>query len=561
MKTKLLAIFLTICMVVTLVPMTALADGDVASVGSTTYSTLEAAIGAAGSGDTVTLLQDVTPSASISIPAGKTLTIVGKDGGAKITASFDDLFKVNGGSLTLGENLTITNTSTIVWLTSGSVTIAGAKLSNSSSKYPTVLAENSGSSLTITGGEIKATAEKDSYDHDFAVVVEDGATASITGGTISAKGNNALMVGKGSSVSLSGGTVTAEEGNPFAAAAVNDADTGASLTVSGGATLMGESALVAMGAHGNVSVTGGSITGRVGTDNSGVLSVSGGTFSDNSAEAFLAPGYALEPNAGGGFGVEPVYTVTFSVTPTGASILVQDANENEVSAEADGTYELVNGTYTYSVTEDGYTEKTGSFTVNGADQDITVELAEIVYCTVTFKVDGKVLSTETVEYGDDVTLPEIPAKVGYTQVAPAWDKDGKNITSDIVINAVYTANEYTITFMDENGVYKKLTVKHGEQVEMPEVPKKEGYTVAWDTTITTATADATVKAVYTENSAGTPAPTPTPTPKPDDSTYPDTGDNSHLGLWLTLLIISACVVIGLSFFNLRKKSYIGKHLR
>ena len=35
---------------------------------------------------------------------------------------------------------------------------------------------------------------------------------------------------------------------------------------------------------------------------------------------------------------------------------------------------------------------------------------------------------------------DIPQKEGYTDTAPVWDKDGKNITGDTVINAVYTKN-------------------------------------------------------------------------------------------------------------------------
>lgn len=54
--------------------------------------------------------------------------------------------------------------------------------------------------------------------------------------------------------------------------------------------------------------------------------------------------------------------------------------------------------------------------------------------------------------------------------------------------------------MDENGVCKTLTVKHGDKVEMPEPPTKDGYTVKWETVIDTATGDATIKAVYTKNS-------------------------------------------------------------
>ena len=159
--------------------------------------------------------------------------------------------------------------------------------------------------------------------------------------------------------------------------------------------------------------------------------------------------------------------------------------------------------------------------------------------TVTYKADGNVVGTVEVEHGKDAAAPAIPEKEGYTQTAPAWDKDGKNITADTEINAVYTINEYTITFMDENGVYKTLTYKHGEAVTMPEVSAKDGYTVTWDTTIEKATGNATVNAVYTKNAV---------------SDNPQTGDNSNLWLWWNLLIVSAASITVLCIEQKKRKA-------
>ncbi len=55
--------------------------------------------------------------------------------------------------------------------------------------------------------------------------------------------------------------------------------------------------------------------------------------------------------------------------------------------------------------------------------------------TVTFVVDGKTVSQQTVGYGQDAVLPELPAKEGYTA---AWSGDGKAISADTAITAVYT---------------------------------------------------------------------------------------------------------------------------
>ena len=60
---------------------------------------------------------------------------------------------------------------------------------------------------------------------------------------------------------------------------------------------------------------------------------------------------------------------------------------------------------------------------------------------VTYKADGQIVGKVTVEHGKNATAPEIPAKEGYNETAPKWDKDGKNITADTEINAVYTKNQ------------------------------------------------------------------------------------------------------------------------
>ncbi len=44
--------------------------------------------------------------------------------------------------------------------------------------------------------------------------------------------------------------------------------------------------------------------------------------------------------------------------------------------------------------------------------------------------------TQIVEHGGNATAPEIPAKDGYMA---QWGADGKNITADTTIEAVYTA--------------------------------------------------------------------------------------------------------------------------
>ena len=72
-----------------------------------------------------------------------------------------------------------------------------------------------------------------------------------------------------------------------------------------------------------------------------------------------------------------LYTVTFVVTDgknviADAVIQVKDSAGAVVAPEADGTYRLAAGDYSYTVTKEGFKDVTGTFTV--VNEDITVEV-------------------------------------------------------------------------------------------------------------------------------------------------------------------------------------------
>lgn len=152
--------------------------------------------------------------------------------------------------------------------------------------------------------------------------------------------------------------------------------------------------------------------------------------------------------------------------------------------------------------KEGYT---GTWDVDGtniiADTAINAVYTINKYI-VTYKADGKVVKTVEVEYGTDAIAPEIPAKAGHTA---AWDKDGKNITADTEINAVYTINKYTVTYKADGKVVKTVEVEHGKDATAPEIPAKEGYNETapkWDKDGKNITADTEINAVYTKNQPG-----------------------------------------------------------
>jgi len=127
---------------------------------------------------------------------------------------------------------------------------------------------------------------------------------------------------------------------------------------------------------------------------------------------------------------------------------------------------------------------------------------------ITFVANNKVVATRVVEHGGTLTdIPEIPAKIGYTQTAPEWSvTDFRNIREDMTVHAIYTPDVYTITFVIDGKTVKTMEVGYMDTVEgtaFPAIPEKEGYTdtpAKWDVSaVRDVTANVTVTAIYTAN--------------------------------------------------------------
>ncbi len=132
------------------------------------------------------------------------------------------------------------------------------------------------------------------------------------------------------------------------------------------------------------------------------------------------------------------------------------------------------------------------------EEDLTVTAVyEINKYTVTFiGKDGQTLKNESVEYGSAATAPEAPVVEGYTFTG--WDKVFDNVTADLTVNAIYTINSYTVSFIGKDGeTLKTETVEHGAAATAPEAPEVEGYAfTGWDKAFDNVTGDLSVTAVY-----------------------------------------------------------------
>lgn len=201
------------------------AESFVAKIGSTTYSTLTAAINAAGEGDTIVLGSDVTET--IGISSGKDVTI--DLAGHTISSATDSTTRL--------------------------ITMRGGKL--------TITDSADGGTITSGVGD--------------AVILIAGGTLVVNGGTISATGSipaivNAWQSGnyaeEASTVIVNGGTVTAA-----GAPAIRNNAAGCSITVNGGEIV------------GYSDSTGYYIVDSVSEANSGSVVITGGYFTTNDTSA------------------------------------------------------------------------------------------------------------------------------------------------------------------------------------------------------------------------------------------------------------------------------------
>ena len=142
--------------------------------------------------------------------------------------------------------------------------------------------------------------------------------------------------------------------------------------------------------------------------------------------------------------------------------------------------------YDIGVSDDLY-ENGGSTIMTTSPLQIT---AKRIYYTVTFMDGTTTVDTQTVTKGESATAPNL-TKTGYTL---SWDTDFSNVTSDLIVNAIWTANT--------NTPYK---VEHYQRTTDLEV---EGYTL-FETENKTGTTDAMAVAVaksysgFTENTTHT----------------------------------------------------------
>ena len=158
------------------------------------------------------------------------------------------------------------------------------------------------------------------------------------------------------------------------------------------------------------------------------------------------------------FSAENLYKFTFTGAPTGTTFVVKQG-ETVIEAEADGSYLLANGNYTYTASAFGYGDANDSFAVNGGDVSETVSMNKTAAYTVTFNITKPsgitaeaavaVKSGNTVITADEDGKYNLPADTySYTITCEGCETETGEFTVGAEAMTVEVTLEKTLTFGD-----------------------------------------------------------------------------------------------------------------
>ena len=112
--------------------------------------------------------------------------------------------------------------------------------------------------------------------------------------------------------------------------------------------------------------------------------------------------------------------VTFTTTPSGATVVVKDATGTAVTKNSNGTFTLKEGSYTYDVSATNYVTSTGN--------TLSITNADETTGTKTVAVTALTGSTFTITYMDGVT-PVVLTPNSYVYGTGVTLNDGSTVTT------------------------------------------------------------------------------------------------------------------------------------
>lgn len=147
----------------------------------------------------------------------------------------------------------------------------------------------------------------------------------------------------------------------------------------------------------------------------------------------------------------PTIKVAVASDPVGAAIEISDASGNVIEANEDGTYSLEYGTYSYTMTLDGYVPEKGEFTVSSGDAVTGEKTVTIALRAVGGAIWDGSTKTEPEKDENGVYLIETGPELAW--FASNHNNASAKLTADVSLGGYsVTISSYTGTF-DGNGHY------------------------------------------------------------------------------------------------------------
>ena len=132
-----------------------------------------------------------------------------------------------------------------------------------------------------------------------------------------------------------------------------------------------------------------------------------------------------------------------------------------------------------------------------------VALWEINQYTITFDTDGgSAVASITQDYASDITAPAAPTKKGYTFIGWTPALPETMPAENMTLKANWQINKYTVTFKIAGKVFQTQTLEYGAEIVAPEPKVLEGRTFEyWNPTVDATVPDHNVvyEAVYSFN--------------------------------------------------------------
>ena len=299
----------------------------VAQIGDEYFDSLQAAVDAAGEGDTVILLSDIELAETLVIAAGKkiTLDLNGKTVYMTDASGATAALLTNLGTLTINDSIgggklsfnTTTPSANNAYASNtitnrGTVTINGGIIENTSNGGACYALDNyAGSTATINGGKliaVKTAVRVFNWTNGAAAK----ATLNVCGGEIVSQNGYGINLNMGNApevaLNITGGTITTNDTTYNLAVYVVNKGSAENMTINvSNGTLNGYFALNGLTsttmAENAISVNGGKMDGIVCYGEPTYGFVTGGTFGAPVDEKFCAEGYQPKDNGDGTYGV------------------------------------------------------------------------------------------------------------------------------------------------------------------------------------------------------------------------------------------------------------------